>query len=128
MGIGDEGPELIDLVDWYDLYNHTDTDDEAVIDGLAYRGRWDAHRASKAARPPRGAPYFPTDDALGRWATDAGPELDRSLAWFFTARRCPLTGDEWEPPRDLAACALDAWADNALAVERQFLAGELAIE
>lgn len=43
MAIGQpDQPELIDLVDWHDLYNHTDTDEEPVIDGLAYRGRWTA--------------------------------------------------------------------------------------
>ncbi len=45
MAIGDEEPVLavlIDILDWHDLYNHTDTDDEAVIDGLAFRGRWTA--------------------------------------------------------------------------------------
>lgn len=40
MAIGEQ--DTIDFVDWHDLYNHTDTDDEAIIDGLAFRGRWTA--------------------------------------------------------------------------------------
>jgi hypothetical protein len=40
MAIGDE--ELVEFVNWDDLYNHTDTDEAPVIDGLAYRGRWTA--------------------------------------------------------------------------------------
>jgi hypothetical protein len=43
MAIGQpEPPQLIDLVNWHDLYNGTDTDDDAIIEGLAYRGRWTA--------------------------------------------------------------------------------------
>jgi hypothetical protein len=41
---GDEPPaasEYVDIVDWEHLYSH-DPDDEAVIDGIAYRGRWTA--------------------------------------------------------------------------------------
>lgn len=43
MAIGQpEPPQLIDLVNWHDLYSGTDIDDDAIIDGLAFRGRWTA--------------------------------------------------------------------------------------
>lgn len=43
MAIGQpEPPPLIELVNWHDLYNGTDHDEDAVIDGLAYPGRWTA--------------------------------------------------------------------------------------
>jgi hypothetical protein len=41
MAIGDEPAELIDIVNWDDLYARNDGD-EAIIPGLAYRGRWTA--------------------------------------------------------------------------------------
>lgn len=42
MAIGDEPERTVEFVDWHDLYNRADNDDDAVIDGLAYRGRWTA--------------------------------------------------------------------------------------
>ena len=42
MGIGDQTPDRITFVDWHDLYNHVDNDDDAIIEELAYRGRWTA--------------------------------------------------------------------------------------
>lgn len=43
MAIGEpEQPPILELVDWHDLYNRTDDDGDAVIEGLAFRGRWTA--------------------------------------------------------------------------------------
>lgn len=42
MAIGDEVQPGIAFVDWVELYNRTDDDDEAIIDGIAFRGRWTA--------------------------------------------------------------------------------------
>ncbi len=41
MAIGDGAPELIHLIDWEELYKRDDGD-EALIPGLAFRGRWTA--------------------------------------------------------------------------------------
>jgi hypothetical protein len=41
MAIGDEEREIIDLVDWADLYARND-DSDAIIADLAFRGRWTA--------------------------------------------------------------------------------------
>lgn len=41
MAIGDEQPEIIDIVNWDDLYARNDGD-ESVIPGIAFRGRWTA--------------------------------------------------------------------------------------
>jgi hypothetical protein len=52
MGIGeqDTAPQLVEFVDWDDLYNRVN-DDEAVVEGLAYRGRWTAlASAAKAGK------------------------------------------------------------------------------
>jgi len=56
-----------------------------------------------------------------------GDELDRSLAWFLTVRRCWLTGDEWEEPRDMTKCGLDAWFDDAPEFGKAFEANEIEI-
>ena len=45
MAIGDEPPELIDILDWDELYAHEDDQDDTIIPGLAHRGRWTAINA-----------------------------------------------------------------------------------
>lgn len=45
MAIGDEEPTIIDIVDWAELYARNDGD-EAIIPGLAFRGRWTAIAAA----------------------------------------------------------------------------------
>jgi hypothetical protein len=91
VAIGDEAPplvELVELVNWDDLFNRTVSDD-AVIDDLAFRGRWTAiaspAKAGKstallalavdAAR--RGLTVLYLDAEMGR-----GDVLDRVEDWM----------------------------------------------
>lgn len=48
MAIGDEQPDIIEIVDWHKLYSRQD-DDEAIIPGIAFRGRWTAIAAAAKA-------------------------------------------------------------------------------
>ena len=95
---------------------------------LIYRGReWDSWVPSNRTRPRGKSRYYDGDYAPIAWAKGMGHELDRSLAHFFTVRRCWLTGDEWEEPRDMTKCGLDAWFDDALEFEKAFKANEIKI-
>jgi hypothetical protein len=49
MAIGDQPPELIDILDWNELYAHDDDHDDTIIPGLAHRGRWTAINAGAKA-------------------------------------------------------------------------------
>lgn len=49
MAIGEPDQPHVDILDWHSLYNGTDVDDEAIIEGLAYRGRWTAVAAAAKA-------------------------------------------------------------------------------
>jgi len=49
MAIGQPEPETIDIIDWHALYNHTDTDEQPIIEDLAFRGRWTAIAAAAKA-------------------------------------------------------------------------------
>lgn len=97
-----------------------------------YRGNeWDAARASDAAKPKGETARFNegySGGALIRWGDELAPGLDRSKAHFFHVVRCPLTGEEWEQPRDVKACDLAAWMPQAKLVESAFAAGKLFIE
>jgi KaiC/GvpD/RAD55 family RecA-like ATPase len=91
MAIGDEPAaphELIEIVNWDDLYARTDGD-EAIIPGLAYRGRWTAiAAAAKAGKSTvilglvvalakAGVTVLYLDAEMGR-----GDVLDRVEAWM----------------------------------------------
>jgi hypothetical protein len=48
MAIGDQ-PDLIDILDWDELYAHEDDQEDTIIPGLALRGRWTAINAGAKA-------------------------------------------------------------------------------